>query len=72
MKQTKKNESVSVFESPCVLTAIHDAVKKALAVKPLVLHISKEKHPIYLIDGEAYEENGAIEKILGNYSWWKN
>lgn len=58
-----------------VRLAIGDAVKRALKSKPIAVHYhvgtdAVESIEGYLIDGEVYMESTAVEKILGEYSWW--
>ena len=50
--------------------AIGDAVRQALKAKPVVLHADGGEWTAYLIDGEVYTEDEALNKILDQYSWW--
>jgi len=67
----KKNEPS--FEYSLIKSAIRKSMCKALASKPVIVHAGKEKfdNGFFEIDGEIYDEIAAIEKILGDYSWYK-
>lgn len=56
--------------SPMIQLAIRDIVRKALKAKPVKVHIGQE-NPItgYVMDGEVYSEEQAIQHILGEYCW---
>lgn len=72
----KKNDVIKVTLDlhPLIKGAIGDAMKKALQSRPVKMHIHNGIETtvnFYEIDGEIYSEECAIEKILGEYSWWK-
>jgi hypothetical protein len=50
---------------------IRDAVERALSTKPVVIHCGDMVENGFMIDGEVYTKESAIEKILGDYSWYK-
>ena len=60
------------FEDALIRGAISDAVEKALKAKPVILHASRcPAITCFEIVGEIYTTEMAIQKILGEYSWWK-
>ena len=56
--------------------AIGAAVRKALNAKPVDVHYADGAGDMitngYLIGGEVYVGDTAVEKILGEYSWWND
>lgn len=69
----KKEKSCSLTVHPLIKSAIYDAMIKALRAKQVKIHIHTgvdTSTEFYNIDGEIYSESTAIEKILGEYSWW--
>lgn len=53
--------------------AIRDALVKALKANPVRIHASSLDGAVFgfEIDEEIYLEDAAVNKILGDYSWWK-
>jgi hypothetical protein len=73
----KKNEYSAFKLHPLVKGAIREAVTRALRANPVRLHLAtagtnkKEvSFPVYEMDGEVWSEGSAVDKILGEYSWW--
>jgi len=64
-------DSLSV--SPLIKGAIRDAIMKALAAQPVKVHIASQEtsFKFFNVDGEVYSEASAIDKIMGEYSWWE-
>lgn len=52
--------------------AIGDAVRAALKAKPVAVHLDLRDDPVicYEIGGQFYTMETAVDKILGQYSWW--
>ena len=61
------------FINGLIKGAIRDAVVKALQAKPVNVYFDVEKtlEHFYEINGQIYSESAAINKILSQYSWWK-
>lgn len=63
----------SIKISPMIRSAIKDAVSQALRAKTLKLMSNGQGFEIYVLDdGNAYTAETALEKILGEYSWYKD
>lgn len=71
-----KNNSANLEVHAFIKGAIREAMKKALKAKPIKIHHYPQniidECNFFEIDGEIYDCPAAIEKILGEYSWWRS
>ena len=68
---SSKSKKPSLDLHPLVRGAISNCMQKALKARPTTLHYGDEQHEVFEIDGEIYTIESAVEKICGEYSWWK-
>jgi hypothetical protein len=60
------------FVDALIRGAMTDAVEEALRAKPVTVHAARcTAITCFEINGEIYTTEMAIQKILGQYSWWK-
>ena len=58
------------LSNPYFMGGIRDAIVKALSAKPINIHAGDVTETGYLIDCVVYTRESAVQKILGDYSWW--
>lgn len=70
-KLSKKKAKMAIAIHPMVRSSFRDAILQALRANNLeVKMIDGASITVHVINGIAYTDEAAVEKIMGQYSWW--
>lgn len=67
----KKKRLPTIELHPLVRSAMRAAFIEALNTKSMVIKTRDGSFGCFVIDGIGHDEDEAIDKILGKYSWWE-